>query len=99
MSRNRNIYGYDRQSHANDIADAALRGESVSPNDDFGKTQIPGDGTVILHKGDNSATDKARTHDGEIEGGSDSVRNAPAHHEHTPVSQRHQETESFRGKK
>ncbi len=62
----RNIHGHDRQSHARDIADAALRGESIVPSDDLyksGTTIRDNDGVVthIVTNTGNSATDKAHS--------------------------------------
>jgi hypothetical protein len=80
------------------IANDALDNISI-PTDTIGRSAIPGAGTHFIDNENESATDKARTHNGEITGGSDSVTNKPARHEHTAASDWGTHAEDFRGKK
>lgn len=84
-----NIYGRIDHSEAIDIADRSMRGEILHAPDGFGltdtlHTEIKKD--VTVHNDSNSGhPDKARTHKGDIDGGSDSVTNNRASHEKKPI--------------
>ncbi len=99
MSKRHSIYGSNRDIDSDlsrSLTDAALHNTTMNDADDFGKAPFSGAGTAILHKEDDTAIDRAKTHDGDVEGGSDSVRNAPASHEHTSARTSTKASESYR---
>ena len=94
------IYGTQDYREALDIADRSLKGEILHASDAFGLVpsllgEIKPDVTVH-NKGESSSHDKARTHDGEITGGSDKVTNDRQRHEKTPVDLHEAGAEAFR---
>jgi hypothetical protein len=77
------IYGSDPQGLADDIADRSLRGEIVNESDGFGQVPSTMFGTDVIEKnsGSTGKPDKAKTHKGDVAGGSDDVTNEHAAHE------------------
>lgn len=97
MSINKSdVYGIagDRNDDAMDIADHALSGKVYHAPDsigldpeklaDYGQTHVL-DIEKELRDREDTATDHARTHQADVEGGSKSSRERPAGHEHTPA--------------